>query len=78
MPLEVRAMATIGDLPATLFSPSKAVYISYVILTGLRILPAPSLCAFVVLSAAFWVAEVGHNDYLRIWLNNKAEKAGEN
>jgi hypothetical protein len=69
-------MATMGDLPATLFSPSKAAYISYVILTGLRILPAPSLYEFVGLSAAFWVAEVGHNDYLRIWLNNKANKPG--
>jgi hypothetical protein len=69
-------MATIGDLPAALFSPSKVVYVSYVFLTGLRILPAPSLCVFVGLSIAFWVAEVGHNDYLRIWLNNKADKSG--
>jgi hypothetical protein len=66
-------MTTMGDLPATLFSPSKMVYISYVILTGLKILPAPSLWMFVGLSLTFWVAEVGHNDYLRIWLNNKAK-----
>ena len=64
-------MASIGDLPATVFSPSK-VYISYVILTGLRILPAPSLCVFLGLPVAFWLAEVGRNDYLRAWLNNKA------
>ncbi len=67
-------MATIGDIPATVFSPSKMVYISYVILTCLRILPAPSLWLFVGLSVAFWLAEVGHNDYLRIWLNNRAGK----
>jgi hypothetical protein len=71
-------MATIGDLPAALFSPSKAVYISYVILTALRILPAPSLRLFLALSIVFWAAEVGHNDYLRIWLNNKANEADEN
>jgi hypothetical protein len=71
-------MATIGDIPAALSSPSKVVYISYVILTGLRVLPAPSLWVFVGLSAAFWVADVGHNDYLRIWLNNNANKTGKN
>jgi hypothetical protein len=70
----IRRMATIGDLPATIFSPSKIAYISYVALTGLRILPAPSLRMFVSISVIFWLAEVGHNDFLRIWLNNKAEK----
>ena len=75
-------LGTIGDLPdklvsplaATVFSPSKMAYISYVILTGLKILPAPSLRLFVGLSMGFWLAEVGHNDYLRIWLNKKAGK----
>lgn len=66
-------MATIGDLHPTIFSPSKVAYISYVILTGLRILPAPSLLMFIGISVFFWLAEVGHNDFLRIWLNRKAE-----
>jgi len=65
-------MPNLGDLPAALFSPSKVVYISYVILTGLKVLPAPSICGFVMISIIFWLAEVGHNDYLRIWLNKKA------
>jgi hypothetical protein len=67
-------VTTLGDLTATLFkfSPSKVIYVSYVVLAGLKILPAPSLLVFIGLSVAFWVAEVGHNDYLRIWLNNKA------
>jgi hypothetical protein len=65
---------TIGDIPANVFSPSKVAYISYVILTGLGILPAPSLSMFVGISVAFWLAEVAHNDWLRIWLNNKAGK----
>jgi len=67
-------MTTFGDLPATLFSPTKMIYISYVILTVLKILPAPSLFVFLMISLVFWVAEIGHNDYLRLWLNNKAGK----
>ena len=67
-------MTSLGDLPATLFSPTKMVFISYVAMTILKILPAPSLCTFLLLSATFWVVEVGHNDFLRIWLNNKAGK----
>jgi threonine/homoserine/homoserine lactone efflux protein len=34
-------MASIGDLPAALFSPSKLVCLAYVILIGLKILSAP-------------------------------------
>jgi hypothetical protein len=66
-------MTSFGDLPASLFSPSKVIYISYVILTGLKILAVPSLTLFVVLSVAFWLAEICHNDYLRPWLNKKAD-----
>lgn len=67
-------MASLGDLPATLFSPSKMVYIAYVALTGYKILPAPSLREFLGLSVAFLLIEIGHNDYLRIRLNNKANR----
>ena len=63
-------------LPATLFSPAKIVYISYVVLTGVKILPTPSLCVFLSISLIFLVIEVGHNDYLRIRLNTLAEKQG--
>lgn len=62
----------IKDIPATLFSPAKMAYVSYVVLCGLRILPAPSLCLFLTLSALFLVIEVLHNDYLRIVLNRAA------
>jgi hypothetical protein len=65
---------TIGDLPATLFSPSKMVYIAYIILTGLKILPVPSVWMFIAISVVFWIAEVFHNDFLRRWLNKKAEE----
>lgn len=48
------------------------IYISFVVLTGLKVLPA-SLCAFLTLSVIFMVVEVAHNDYLRIRLNIAAE-----
>jgi hypothetical protein len=64
----------IGDLPAAFSAPSKLVYLSYVILTGLKILPAPSLCLFVAISAIYWAFDVFHNDYLRLVLNGLGEK----
>ena len=70
-------MDKIGDLPAAIFSPAKMVYISFVILTGLKILPAPSLSAFFLVSVLFMVFEVAHNDYLRVRLNIAAEKHRE-
>lgn len=70
-------MDKIGDLPATVFSPAKMVYASFVILTGLKILPAPSLVVFFLISALFIICEVAHNDYLRIKFNIAAEKHRE-
>ena len=63
---------SLGDLPATLFSPAKLVYIAYVVLLGLKVLPAPPAWLFLVISVVFIVVEVWHNDYYRIVLNNKA------
>ena len=67
----------LGNLPEAMFSPSKVAYVSYVILTALKILPAPSLWMFLGLSVVFWFAEIVHNDYLRIWLNKKAERTDQ-
>jgi len=69
-------MDNIGDLPAAIFSPAKMIYISFVILTGVKILTAP-LWLFVLASALFMVVEVAHNDYLRIRLNIAAERHRE-
>jgi hypothetical protein len=60
--------------PATLFSPTKMIYIAYVILSCLRVSQWHSLRLFAVVSVIFWVVEIFHDDYLRIWLNKKAEK----
>ncbi len=70
-------MDKIANLPATLFSPAKMIYISFVTLTGLKILPAPSLGVFFVVSVLFMIFEVFHNDYLRIRLNIATEKRRE-
>ena len=67
-------MAVFGDLPAAIFSPAKMVYIAFVILLGLKILPTPTLRMFFLISVLFMVCEVVHNDYLRIRLNIAAEK----
>ncbi|MCP4201644.1 MAG: hypothetical protein GY769_06885 [bacterium] len=61
----------LGDLPATLFSPAKMIYIGYVLLAGLKRIET-TLAAFLVFSAIFFVVEVLHNDFLRIVLNRKA------
>jgi hypothetical protein len=61
-----------GKLPATLFSPAKMVYIAYVILLVWKTKCA-SHWEFFLLSACFLVVEIGHNDWLRIRLNNNAE-----
>jgi hypothetical protein len=70
-------MDKLGDLPAAVFSPAKIVYASFVILTGLKILPAPSLVVFFLISVLFFICEVAHNDYLRIKLNTAAKKYRE-
>jgi len=70
-------MDNIGNLPAAIFSPAKMIYISFIILTGVKILPAPPLWLFVLASALFMVVEVAHNDYLRIRLNIAAERHRE-
>jgi hypothetical protein len=64
----------IGSLPVAIFSPAKMIYIAFVVLTGLKIQPAPPLWLFLLVSAVFMIVEVAHNDYLRIRLNRAAEK----
>jgi hypothetical protein len=70
-------MDKIGDLPAVIFSPAMMVYASFVILTGLKVLPSPSLVVFFLISVLFIIFEIAHNDYLRIKLNIAAEKYRE-
>ena len=63
----------LGDLPATLFSPAKMAYIAYVLLAALKIRTNAPWWEFFVVTIAFLVIEVYHNDYLRIRLNRAAE-----
>ena len=66
-------MNELAKLPATLFSPAKMVYIAYLILLVWKT-TAASHCKFFVVSLLFLLVEIGHNDWLRIRLNNNAEK----
>jgi hypothetical protein len=63
----------IGSLPTAIFSPAKMIYIAFVVLASLKILPTPPLWLFLLVSVVF-IIEVAHNDYLRIRLNRAAEK----
>jgi hypothetical protein len=46
-------MDIFGDLPAAIFSPAKMVYISFVILTGLKILPTIPARVFLGICALY-------------------------
>jgi hypothetical protein len=61
------------ELPATLFSPAKMVYIAYVILLVWKT-AAPSHYEFFLVSLLFLAVEIVHNDWGRIRLNNSGEK----
>jgi hypothetical protein len=64
----------VGSLPAVIFSPAKMIYIAFIVLTGLKILPAPPFLLFFLVSVVFMIVEAAHNDYFRIRLNRAAEK----
>jgi hypothetical protein len=55
--------------PATLFTPTKIIYIAYVILLALKIIPWHSFHVFALLSLAFWIIEIIHTECLRGWMN---------
>lgn len=60
-------------LPAELFSPAKMVFMAYIVLAATKVL-AVTQWQFVIASALFLVIEIGHNDYLRIRLNVRANE----
>ena len=64
------------NMPATLFSPAKIVYVGFLVLAGLERI-RPSAWVYVLVSVLFIAVEVIHNDYIRILLNRKAEAGGE-
>jgi hypothetical protein len=62
-------MDEIRKCSATIFSPTKMIYIAYVILLAMRIIPWHSFHVFVLLSLAFWVVEVFIAGRISGWLN---------
>jgi hypothetical protein len=51
-------MEEVKKLSASIFSPTKIIYISYVVLLALKIIPWHSFHVFALLSLAFWIIEV--------------------
>jgi len=62
-----------NNLPEQLFSPAKIIYLGYLLsiyfdkysFNGKN---------FIIASVIFFIFEIIHNDFLRIWLNHKACK----
>ncbi len=57
---------------ATLFTPTKIVYIAYVVLLGMKIIPWHSFHVFALLSLAFWVIETFLSGCLGMCMGKKA------
>ncbi len=55
--------------PATLFTPTKIIYIAYVFLLALKIIPWHSFHVFALLSLAFWIIEVFFVSIIHGWQN---------
>jgi hypothetical protein len=62
-------MASIGS---SITSPAKLAFAGYVILAYKEKI-CVSTCQFFIVAALFFIAQVLHDDFLRIWLNKKAE-----
>jgi hypothetical protein len=65
-------MVNLSDLPKTLFSPFKTLFIGYVILIALGKIIIGNFWEFFGVSLILMIFEIGHNDFLRIVLNNQA------
>jgi hypothetical protein len=62
-------MDEVKKLSASLYSPTKIIYISYVVLLALKIIPWHSFHVFALLSLAFWIIEVFLIDLFKGALN---------
>jgi hypothetical protein len=64
----------VGDLAIHLFSPAKLAYMAYVLVVVLGKTGQTTKWEFGIVSGLFLLVQIAHDDYLRIWLNRKAEK----
>jgi hypothetical protein len=66
---------SLGSLGAAITSPAKLAFIGYCVLVYAdKIKPAPTPLAFLGVVTVFLVVQVLHDDYLRIWLNRRAQQ----
>ncbi len=70
--MEKSIFKSITDLPKTLFSPFKTFFIGYVLLIALDKITIANFWEFFGVSLILMIFEIGHNDFLRIVLNNQA------
>lgn len=66
----------IGNISAAIFSPAKVAYYGFLLALYFfrKELGAFPTCLFFWVTGAFLVVEIGHNDWLRIILNNCADR----
>jgi hypothetical protein len=63
-----------SNLPKTLFSPFKCVYIAYIILVALDKISVSGFWEFAFISIGVMALEILHNDFLREKLNKWGKK----
>jgi hypothetical protein len=72
----MEATMSIGDalssIPSAVTSPAKLAFIAYVILAYAGKITT-SKSEFIAITLLFFAFQVLHDDYVRIWLNKKAE-----
>ncbi len=64
------------SFPQVAFSPAKMIFIGYVILAALGHIET-DIKQFACVSILFFIAQVVHDDFLRIYLNKLADGYGE-
>ena len=71
----IESLKKIFELPATLFSPFKTLFIGYLLLILFGKIIISGFWEFAAVSLVIMIFEIGHNDFLRIVLNNTAKKS---
>ncbi len=67
-------MINLSDLPKTLFSPFKTLFIGYILLIAIGKITIAGFWEFFGISIIIIIFEIFHNDFLRIILNKQANK----
>jgi hypothetical protein len=66
-----QALASLGS---AITSPAKIAFVGYVVLVYIGKIRPPAMWEFMLIILCFLAVQIGHDDYLRIVLNKKAQK----